>query len=250
MMRIIAHALLLTFLCYIAIVGAKPSVGMSDADKAVWGASEKVDTSFIVPSSQGTMIMGKAQGLISQWGSYDSGMSAMKIQTVTDSLIETYNPIDIGDVGFNVTRTTLPQGDQISISTTYYTGNIFSAGRDRKDADKRAHLLSYILQVYAKNLSAPPTSSPTPVTTVVSTNLNNQPELPSDLEAYLNIIRVQLSEEKYELALASLEDLKGVIRDKQTTADAKTAPAPIALTPSDVKPTVAPNPDVKQTPAP
>ena len=168
--------------------------------------------------------MGRAQGLISQWNSFDRGMSVMKIQTVTDNLIETYNPTDIGNVGFNVTRTTLPEGDQISISTMYYTGNIFSLGEDRKNANKRAHLLSYILQNYAKKLAENP--APTPTTT------DTTPALPDDLEGYLKIIRSQLSEGKYDLALASLDGLKKVIADKQKALNNVAIPTPPVVVPS------------------
>ena len=109
----------LLIFCTLMLASVVPAFAMSDADKAVWGASEKVDTSFIVPTAQGAAVMGRAQGLISQWNGFDRGMSVMKIQTVTENLIETYNPTDIGNVGFNVTRTTLPEGDQISVNTMY-----------------------------------------------------------------------------------------------------------------------------------
>lgn len=242
-LRLSVRALLSCVLCCLLMAWGFPSYAMSDADKAIWGASEKVETSFYVPSSQGIAVMGKAQGLISQWNNYDGGMTVMKIQTVTDSLIETYNPTDIGNVGFNVIRTTLPQGDQISVSTMYYTGNLFSISRDRKDADKRAHLLSYVLQVYAKSLAVPVADTPLPLAAPAPTSKNDAPELSGDFEAYMKIIRLQLSEGKYELALNSLEGLKGVIADKQKPNGSKNvpplAPTVVAPTPTGVQPTNA-----------
>jgi len=228
----------LVIFCTLMLASIMPAFAMSDADKAVRGASEKVDTSFIVPTAQGANVMGRAQVLISQWNGYDRGMSVMKIETVTENLIETYNPTDIGNLGFNVTKTTLPEGDQISVSTMYYTGNIFSVGEDRKNANKRAHLLSYILQNYSEKLAETPT--PAPMTT------DTAPALPDDLEGYLKIIRSQLSEGKYDLALASLDGLKNVIADKQKVLN-NVAP----LTPSVVvPPTTAPIPPAPPTTLP
>lgn len=245
----IIRGTLLFILCCISLVWTKPVLAMSDADKAVWGASEKVDTSFVVPHYQGPSVMGKAQGLVSQWGSYDSGMTPMKIQTVTDNLIETYNPIEIGNVGFTVTRTVLPEGDQISVSTSYYAGNLFSAGRDRKDANKRAHLLSYVLQTYAKTLTEPPV---TPAPAIIANKEDNLPELPEDLAAYFKIIHLQLSQGKYDLALTSLEGLRSMIADKQKSSS-QTNPvsvAPISSGTATAKPTTVPDNSLKPTPVP
>ena len=239
----ILSAFVFALVCCISLGLTAPTLAMSDADKAVWGASEKVDTTFIVPSSQGTLIMGKAEGLISQWDNYDSGMTVMKLRTISDNLIETYDPDDIHCVGFNITRTTLAQGDQISISTSYYSGNLFTLGKDSKDAGKRAHLLSYILQVYSKSL----TDAPAPAPDIAPTSAKNSPELPSDMEGYMAIIRTQLAAGKYDLALSSMEGLKSVIADKQKSlAAAPVSPAPAAA--SVVSP-AAPAP-VKSVPPP
>lgn len=248
----------ITVLCCLLVTSYTPTFAMSDADKAVWGASEKVDTFFTVPSAQGSAVMGKAQGIVSQWNTLDRGMTAMKIQTVTDSLIETYNPTDIGDIGFNVTKTTLSGGDQISVSTMYYTGNIFSVGQDRKNANKRAHLLSYILQVYAKQLADAPAPAPTAIAANSSTGTSNPPALPDDLDSYLKIVRLQLSEGKYELALASLEGLKSVITDKEKAAlSGKTpvaaplvAPLPVTTPMAPATPVAPSGATIKPPPAP
>lgn len=227
--------LVFALICCISLGFTTPTLAMSDADKAVWGASEKVDTTFIVPSSQGTLVMGKAEGLLSQWDNYDGGMTAMKLRTISDNLIETYDPDDIHCVGFNITRTTLAQGDQISISTSYYSGNVFTLGKDSKDAVKRAHLLSYILQVYAKSLADTPSAPSAPVATVTKA----APDLPDDLEGYMSIIRTQLAAGKYDLALSSLEGLKSVIADRQKSviaAPISTAPVVAPVAPTSAKP--------------
>ena len=231
-MKNLSHFLIVTILfCGSILFFQSPSrAGLTDEEKKVWGASENASLTFTVPSSEGVAVMGKAQGIVSGWNGYDRYMRGMKIQTVTENLIETYNPIGIGEIGFEVTRTSFPQGDEIAVATLYYTGNPFS--NDRKDAMKRAHLLSYILQVFAKNMV------PLPVATVPSVSNPSVPTgslLADDLELYLKLIRSQLADGKYDSAIAILPAFKSAIEDKQKSALSSPPPATVP-NPSAVKP--------------
>jgi len=92
-------------------------------------------------------------------------------------------------------------------------------------------LLSYILQNYAKKLAETPAPAPS-----ITDNSTNAPVLPDDLEGYLKIIRSQLSEGKYDLALASLDGLKNVIADKQKALNNIATPTPPVVVPSTTAP--------------
>ena len=60
-----------------------------------WNKSKKTPRTFIVSDKLAPFVMGRAQALVSDWHEKNSAHSAMKIQTVTDGLIDTYNPTDL-----------------------------------------------------------------------------------------------------------------------------------------------------------
>lgn len=230
--RLKLWSLMITLItCLFYAVSQQAVYALSEQEKAMWGASENALTMFRVPSPHGVDVMGKAQGLISEWTSIDKGMNPMKIQTVTDNLIQTYTPTEIGSVGFTVTRSVTGDGDEISVTTLYYTGNIFSMRKDATDALKRARLLSYLLQQYATTLPPPqpPATTPTPL----DTNSGNAlPSLPNDLELYMKLIRSQLAAENYETAMSTIEALRSAVADKQKgkpTDVPATPPSPVPL---------------------
>jgi hypothetical protein len=181
--------------------------------------------------------------IISGWNELDTHMSIMKIQTVTDSLIETYNPTELGYFGFTVSRTVEATGDQIAVNYIYYSGNVFTVGRDRKDAEKRGHMLAYLLQKYADNLAAKPDAAPmvpsssttpptlAPPTAPPADAQAQAPAIPEDMEAYMRLIRSQIAAGKYDAALSTLAIFRSAIEDKQKAAippvqpDAAAAPA-------------------------
>jgi len=72
---------------------------------------------FTMPKSEEDEVWGRAQSFIGRF-------SSMKLQIVTDFVIQTYNPRDTDvDFGYYVTKT--PMGDKIKINVQCNTGNRF-----------------------------------------------------------------------------------------------------------------------------
>jgi len=89
---------------------------------------------FTIPKSQADEAWGRAQSFIGRF-------SSMKLQTVTDFVIQTYNPISPNvDFGYYVTKT--PMGDKVQITVQCNVGNIFSGA----DANTNAHILAYYIK--------------------------------------------------------------------------------------------------------
>lgn len=77
---------------------------------------------------------GRAQSFLGQY-------SSMKIQTATDYVLQTYNPMGSGiSYGYNVTKT--PAGDRVRITVVCGTNNMFAGG----DADRNAHILAHYIK--------------------------------------------------------------------------------------------------------
>lgn len=79
------------------------------------------------------------------WGraqSFISKNSSMKMQTVTDYVLETYNPTDAGSFAYKVTKTPLKEKVQISVQCNVYWDS-FQWHRD--DANRNAHILAYYI---------------------------------------------------------------------------------------------------------
>lgn len=91
--------------------------------------------SFSVANDKVDDLWGKAQVWITQYGS-------MKIQTVTDYIIQTYTAVGgyVPRYGYSITKT--PMGDNCQISITCQSNNMFS----KKQVFQNAHVLSHYLQ--------------------------------------------------------------------------------------------------------
>ena len=89
---------------------------------------------FTIPKSEADEAWGRAQSFIGRF-------SSMKLQTVTDFVIQTYNPrsTDV-DFGYYVTKT--PMGDKVQITVQCNTGNVFA----EEDANNNAHILAYYIK--------------------------------------------------------------------------------------------------------
>lgn len=96
---------------------------------------EKVEAfplEFIIPKIEADDAWGRAQSFIGRF-------SSMKLQTVTDFVIQTYNPSDI-KFGYYVTKT--PMDDDIQITVQCITEGWFSGD----DARRNAHILAYYMK--------------------------------------------------------------------------------------------------------
>lgn len=87
---------------------------------------------FTMPKVEADDAWGRAQSFIGRF-------SSMKLQTVTDFVIQTYNPSDI-KFGYYVTKT--PMGDEIQITVQCITEGLFSG----VDAKRNAHILAYYIK--------------------------------------------------------------------------------------------------------
>jgi hypothetical protein len=90
---------------------------------------------FTVPKSQSADAWGRAQTFIGRF-------SSMKLQVVTDYVIQTYNPDPNGLIGYGyyVTRTPTGSGDEFTVKCI--TNNIFSGG----EANRNAHIAAYYIK--------------------------------------------------------------------------------------------------------
>ncbi len=90
---------------------------------------------FIISKSEEKDAWGRAHSFIGQF-------SSMKLRTVTDSVLRTYNPAVLYvKFGYYVTKTPL-EGDAIQIYVRCNTGNVFASG----EAKTNAHILAYYIK--------------------------------------------------------------------------------------------------------
>ena len=86
---------------------------------------------FVIPANETELTWGRIQGFLGKY-------SSMKIQTVTEYVIETYNPVESEvDFGYSIVRTPVEEGVEIAIRCV--TGNMFC----RREADLNAHILAH-----------------------------------------------------------------------------------------------------------
>lgn len=98
---------------------------------------EKVDAfplEFTMPTIEADDAWGRAQSFIGRF-------SSMKLQTVTDYVIQTYNP-GSSDVKFGYYVTKTPMDDEFQINVQCNTGNMFAGG----DAKRNARILAYYIK--------------------------------------------------------------------------------------------------------
>jgi hypothetical protein len=88
---------------------------------------------FDVPASESTAAWGRAQDYIAKF-------SALKIQTATTDLIDTYNPSGPGEVGYKVNRI------QGHVRTRFSVDCFASDSHGAGVANRSAHLLAYYIR--------------------------------------------------------------------------------------------------------
>jgi hypothetical protein len=96
--------------------------------------AEACPLEFTIPADEADAAWGRAQSFIGRF-------SSMKLQTVTDFVIQTYNPRE-GNVDFGYYVTKTPLGDQVRITVECIKGNLFSGA----DAKRNAHILAYYIK--------------------------------------------------------------------------------------------------------
>ena len=90
---------------------------------------------FIISKSEEKDAWGRAHSFITQF-------SSMKLKTVTEFVIRTYNPtVMYVKFGYYVTKTPL-EGDVIQVNVRCNTGNVFASGV----AKTNAHILAYYIK--------------------------------------------------------------------------------------------------------
>lgn len=87
-------------------------------------------TKFRLPKAQDPLAWGRAT-------QYVVKHSDMKIQTASDNLIQTYNPIDGAKIGFTITR--VPLGDEVEYEVACVSPNMFV------DTRGKARRLAYFM---------------------------------------------------------------------------------------------------------
>ena len=89
---------------------------------------------FTIPKSEADEAWGRAQCFIGKY-------SSMKLQIVTDFVIQTYNPIN-HDVKYGYYVTKAPMGDKVQITVQCNVGNMFF----HDEAITNAHILAYYIK--------------------------------------------------------------------------------------------------------
>jgi len=87
---------------------------------------------FVIPKAEANEAWGRAQTFISKH-------SGMRLQTATDFVLETHNPIS-GAYGYHVTKT--PMGEEVQITVECIGGSIIS----KADRELNAHILAYYIK--------------------------------------------------------------------------------------------------------
>ena len=197
--------------------------GLTNQEKAMWGASAQAPTTFAVPVGRDKALMAQAVTLIQDWPGRDRYMYPMPILTHTVGLIQTADPTALNLFGFKVTDAHTDGVAIITIGTMAYEGKIFSVGQQHRDADKRAHLLAYLLEQSAGVSTAPPTPSPTD-TLQANSHMNSPAGQPLYSQARIPVpvfdplmqsLQAQLNGGQYDAALATLDALRDAVVARQ-----------------------------------
>ncbi len=192
-------------------LGLLPITGRADAPGTPWAASAQAPTAFTVPIGQDEAVMAQAASLINGWQSRDSHMYPMPIRSDTPALIQTDAPTAIGLFGVKVTDTHSTGVAVIVVETSAFEGRIFQVSRERHDADKRAHLLAYLLEQTA----GVPTSPPLPTFAPPSPAPPNPLPTASPFAPSLDQLRSELDGGHYDAALATLDALRAAVVARQ-----------------------------------
>ncbi len=125
--------LMLIFLAFMAACAYSPNLfkKLSPQEQGYLGRAMAQPLTFAVKSEDSARLWGVAQAFIGKHAS-------MKIENVSDFIIETYNPRE-NRFGYRVIRTPKKDGDEFSIEALY--DNPFSS----KQADQNAHIFAHYL---------------------------------------------------------------------------------------------------------
>lgn len=83
-----------------------------------------------VPKDQSADAWGRAQTFVAQY-------SSMKLQTVTDYVIQTFNPPRAGMYGYTITRTPGATADTLAVTGMYWPSLIYRRYRDQAELNAR-----------------------------------------------------------------------------------------------------------------
>lgn len=116
-----------------ACVNLTPNVGTPE-EQAYMSAVMATPLTVLVAKDDTEDAWGRAQSWLGKY-------SSMKIQVVSDYVIETYNPTGSSvDFGYNVTKT--PMGDACEIAVRCGSSNMFAG----EAAETNAHILAYYIK--------------------------------------------------------------------------------------------------------
>jgi hypothetical protein len=94
-------------------------------------------TEFKLPKSEADDAWGRANLFLSRY-------SSMKLQTGTDMLLSTFNPVEIGYYGYEITRSPIKDSVMFSVGCSSFRGNPFSD--ERTEADQNARAAAYYMR--------------------------------------------------------------------------------------------------------
>ncbi|MGM0530438.1 MAG: hypothetical protein ACQER7_03730 [Bacteroidota bacterium] len=127
------------FIQFLAIVlimsSCVTTANLTSEEQAYLNKAQNHPLTFEIDSSNIDKAWGRAQSFIGKY-------SSMKLQNVTDYVIQTYYPqMNDANFGYKVTKTELENGS-FELSVNCITGNMFTM----KSAEKNAHVLAYYIK--------------------------------------------------------------------------------------------------------
>lgn len=124
----------LSLLVTLLLAGCATVPPLTAEQQAYFQQVQAMPTTFTVLKAEAEDAWGRAQSFIGRF-------SSMKIQTATDFVIQTYNPLSNAvQYGYYVTRT--PMGEQMQFDVQCVTGNLFASG----NANQNAKVLAYYIK--------------------------------------------------------------------------------------------------------
>jgi hypothetical protein len=109
-------------------------LSLSPDEQSYLNEAQACPLEFYVPKTDAEDAWGRAQSFIGQY-------SSMKLQTVTDYVIETYNP-RMSDVAYGYSVTKTPMNDLVRISVRCFCGNFLEGD----NTSTNAHILAYYIK--------------------------------------------------------------------------------------------------------
>ncbi len=99
------------------VAGCVTPMKLNPEEKAFLEKVKTAPLEFNVSKEEVTDAWGRAQSYVGQY-------SSMKLQTATDFVIQTYNPV-MGDAGWGYSATKTPMGKEFKISVKCLASNMF-----------------------------------------------------------------------------------------------------------------------------